>query len=178
MYQPACHCAAMWQVVKLYIFLPHCCRSVRFRYCLFWYINYRTIDLMYTKKDWMNLFYQQRSTLVLNSSCIWDTPMFTLYCNALIIDLDLARFDLDHYKWSWSLSWSRSKLVIFYTEFFLSTGCLTVTVFFETPLFLDICWRSRLSFHVLNGHCGRFDFLKKKLKFCFWSQSGPGRSLA
>ena len=45
-----------------------------------------------------------------------------------------------------------------------ATGCLAVTVLFETPLFLDICWRSRLTFYVVNGQCGRFDFLKKNFE--------------
>ena len=47
------------------------------------------------------------------------------------------------------------------------TGCLANTEFFETPHFSDICWRSRLSFHVLNGHCGVFDFSKKKIFILF-----------
>ena len=41
-----------------------------------------------------------------------------------------------------------------------STGCFTISVKSETPLFLDICWRGRLSFYMVNGHCGGFDFLK------------------
>ena len=44
------------------------------------------------------------------------------------------------------------------------TGCFTISVKSETPLFLDICWRSRLSFYVVNGQCGRFDFLKKNFE--------------
>ena len=34
-------------------------------------------------------------------------------------------------------------------------------------LFSDICWRSRLSLHVVIGHSGEFDFLKKKFKYVF-----------
>ena len=40
------------------------------------------------------------------------------------------------------------------------TGCFTISVKSETPLFLDICWRSRLSFYVVNRNCGGFNFLK------------------
>ena len=43
-----------------------------------------------------------------------------------------------------------------------TTGCVTISVKSDTPLFSDICGRSRLSFYVLNGQCGGFDFLKKK----------------
>ena len=32
---------------------------------------------------------------------------------------------------------------------------------------MDICWRSRLSFYVVNGHCGRFDFLKKNFEIFY-----------
>ena len=49
-----------------------------------------------------------------------------------------------------------------------STGCLAVTVTFETPLFSDICRRSRLSFHVVIGHCGGFDILKKKFEIFYF----------
>ena len=49
-----------------------------------------------------------------------------------------------------------------------TTGCLAVTVTFETPLFSDICRRSRLSFHVVIGHCGGFDILKKNFEIFFW----------
>ena len=45
-----------------------------------------------------------------------------------------------------------------------------VTDLFETPLFLDICWRSRLSFHVMIGHTVTFDFVKKHF---FWSRPRP-----
>ena len=47
---------------------------------------------------------------------------------------------------------------------FRTTGCLAISVTSETPLFSDIYRRSRLFFHVLNGHWGGFDFLKKKIK--------------
>ena len=50
-----------------------------------------------------------------------------------------------------------------------STGCPTISVTSDTLLFSDICRRSRLSFHELNGHSAGFDFLKKVLKFFFWS---------
>ena len=56
------------------------------------------------------------------------------------------------------------------------TGCLTISVKSETPLFSDIYRCSRLSFHVVIGHCAGFDFLKKNEKFFFWSGSGPGTS--
>ena len=48
-----------------------------------------------------------------------------------------------------------------------------ITVFFETPLCSDICRRSKLSFHVLNRHCGGLDFLIKNLKF--YSGQGQGQ---
>ena len=46
-------------------------------------------------------------------------------------------------------------------------------LFWHNPLFLDICWCSRLSFYVVNGHCGGFDFLKKNLNFSILSGSEP-----
>ena len=49
-----------------------------------------------------------------------------------------------------------------------NTGCLTVTVFFETPLFSDIRWRSRLSFCVVIWHWGGFGFLKKKFEIFYF----------
>ena len=39
-----------------------------------------------------------------------------------------------------------------------STGCLTISVTFETPLFWDICWRNRLLYYWLNKQCGWFNF--------------------
>ena len=48
-----------------------------------------------------------------------------------------------------------------------TTGCFTVSVKSETPLFSDIHWRTRLSFYVVNRHSGRLDFWKKNLKFYF-----------
>ena len=48
------------------------------------------------------------------------------------------------------------------------TGCLAVNVTFETPLFSDICRRSRLSFHVVIGHCGGLNISKKKFEILFW----------
>ena len=45
----------------------------------------------------------------------------------------------------------------------LPTGCPRVQSNFDTPFFSDICYRSRLSFHVVNGHSCGFDFLKKKI---------------
>ena len=51
-----------------------------------------------------------------------------------------------------------------YESVFETTGCVTISVKSDTPLFSDICWRSRLSFYVVNGQCGRFDFLKKNFE--------------
>ena len=48
-----------------------------------------------------------------------------------------------------------------------STGCFMISVKSDTPLFSDICRRSRLSFHVVIGHCCGFDFLKKKFQNFF-----------
>ena len=42
----------------------------------------------------------------------------------------------------------------------LYTGCVTISVNFDTLLFSDICWRSRLSFHVVIEHSCGFDLLK------------------
>ena len=46
----------------------------------------------------------------------------------------------------------------------ITTGCVTISVKSDTPLFSDICRRSRLSFYVVNGHCGGIDFLKKSFE--------------
>ena len=59
-----------------------------------------------------------------------------------------------------------------------NTGCPTISVKSNTPLFLDICWWIRLPFYVLNKQCGGFDFLKKKFKFFILLGSGPGTSSA
>ena len=48
-----------------------------------------------------------------------------------------------------------------------TTGCPTISVTSDTPLFSDICRRSRLSFHELNGHSAGFDFLKNNFKIFF-----------
>ena len=48
-----------------------------------------------------------------------------------------------------------------------TTGCPTISVTSDTPLFSDICQRSRLSFHELNGHSAGFDILKKNVKIFF-----------
>ena len=42
-------------------------------------------------------------------------------------------------------------------------GGLISCLAFEKPLFSDICWRSSLSFHMVNGHSAGFDFLKSDL---------------
>ena len=48
---------------------------------------------------------------------------------------------------------------------FQTAGCPTISVKSNTSLFSDICWRSRLSFHVVIEHCAGFDFLKKFFSF-------------
>ena len=53
-----------------------------------------------------------------------------------------------------------------------TTGCPRVQSNFDSPLFLDICRRSRLSFHMVNGHSCGFDFKKKILTF-FFKTSNP-----
>ena len=58
----------------------------------------------------------------------------------------------------------RKPLTLFYLN---TTGCFTISVKSDTPLFSDICRRSRLSFHVVIGHCCGFDFLKKKFQNFF-----------
>ena len=55
-----------------------------------------------------------------------------------------------------------------------NTGCVTISVKSDTPLFSDICQWIMLPFHALNKQCLRFDILKKKFKFHFRSGSGPG----
>ena len=48
-----------------------------------------------------------------------------------------------------------------------ATGWSAISVTSESPLFSDICWRSRLPFYVVNGQCGRFDFLKKNFEIFY-----------
>ena len=49
-----------------------------------------------------------------------------------------------------------------------TTGCCAVSFKSDTPLFLEVCWRSRLSFYVVTSNCGGFDFLKKKFEIFYF----------
>ena len=60
---------------------------------------------------------------------------------------------------------SRNVQLIFSS--FSTTGCPTISVTSGIPLFSDICWWTRLPFHVLNKQWGRFDFLKKIFEIFF-----------
>ena len=61
-----------------------------------------------------------------------------------------------------SLNNQRQKDVLNYLNLDkITTGCVTISVKSDTPLIWDICWRSRLPFYVVNGHCAGFDLLKK-----------------
>ena len=55
-----------------------------------------------------------------------------------------------------------------------TTGRLTISVIFATPLFSDIWWWIRLYFYVVYGQRGGFSFVKKCEFFCIWSRQGIG----
>ena len=74
----------------------------------------------------------------------------------------------------WSFPWINDAGCYVVRELKLTTtGCPTISVKSNTPLFSDICWRSRLSFHVVIGHTGALYFLKK-IEIFAPSGSGPG----
>ena len=102
-----------------------------------------------------------------------DLPLLSFWAGSLT-EPALFMYYLD--PWLFLLWLHESNLST--NVFKFTTGCLAVTVLFETPLFSDICRRSRLSFHVVIGHCGGFDILKKKFEIFFGSGSGPGTSPA
>ena len=54
-----------------------------------------------------------------------------------------------------------------YHDQFDHTGCPTISVKSETPLFSDKCWWIRLPISVLNKQCGGFDFLGKNFEISY-----------
>ena len=85
--------------------------------------------------------------------------------------------EVTNYDWNWLaskripkmlyvyLTWSRLSIFAFGRVIYRVSHdyCL----FWRSPFLLDICWRNRLSFYVVNRHCAGFDFLKEEIWISF-----------